>query len=509
LYRVCVLLFSLGLGACAAGHLAKTSAPVTATGSGIIADPPAATRKLSDAMNLVGEKNWPQALAALRAIIEGKSFGGLSVDYRYKALSTAGRVAIYHGPPKLGYEYLNRATTLPRADFDDWLERLRAADKLGRTASAIGTLTVLMQRWPDRSGQLNPDYILRIVSDAERSQHGAAFELLKALYAANWKLKWNIEPSAAWRDLALLLLENDRPADANNVAHRITDTYVLIAMRSDQRFDAVVAANPAQFDIEAAAEREFKARQAAADEAPHSLKLKSQVIDSLLRQQHYEAALAASDSVLMDIRSTNYPRKLYEDYEDERSWFLNLRSMALQRVGRWDDAVAQLNAASLLLEKDSGNVDEMIDLAYLYCELARPNEALSALGRVVAKTSPYGTMRMEAVRVDAYYQLADSKQVEHSLRYLRSHRADSPEAYEDALITVNQLDRAARELVADLLDEGRRQDALGRVQSYAPMPGTQRDMELESRRRAMIARPEVQAAILKVGRIANYPLEEE
>jgi hypothetical protein len=33
-------------------------------------------------------------------------------------------------------------------------------------------------------------------------------------------------------------------------------------------------------------------------------------------------------------------------------------------------------------------------------------------------------------------------------------------------------------------------------------------MELEARQRAMIARPEVQAAIRKVGRVASYRLEE-
>jgi tetratricopeptide (TPR) repeat protein len=498
-YRVCLLLFSLGLAACGAGRLAKSPAP----------EPPAATQQLAEAMELVAEKNWPQALEALRTIIEGKSFGGLSSDFRYKALSAAGRVAIYHGPPELGYEYLGRVVALPQSNYVDWLERLRMADKLGRKADSIGTLTALIRRWPDRAEELNADYILHAVDDAELSGHAAAIGLLEALNAAHWKLKWDIEPSAAWRDLALLLLENKRFAEANEVAHHVTDAYVLIAMRSDRRFDAVVAANPVQFDIEAAADREFNGRQAAAEKAPQSLKLRFLVIDSLLRQQHYEAALAASDSILLDIRSTNYPQRLYEDYDDERPWFLNLRSIALQRVGRWDEAVAQLNAASLLLEKYSGNVNELINLAYLYCDLARPKDALSAIGRLVAPTSPIGTMTKEAVRVDAFYQLGDSKQVEHSLRYLRSHRADFPGAYEVALITVNQLDRAASELVAELFDKDQRQDALEHLQHYAPTPGTQRHMDREARRRAVIARPEVQAAIRAVGRVETYPLEED
>jgi tetratricopeptide (TPR) repeat protein len=504
-----VLLVSLVLAACGTGRFAKSPTPPAAIAAGTSPDPPAATLQLAEAMKLVAQKDWPRALAALRTIIDAKSFGGLSGDFRYEALSTAGKVAFSHGPPELAYEYLGRVVALPQSNYVDWMERLQAADKLHRIADSIGTLTVLMERWPDRSGEMNPDYILRALSDAERLRHGGAFALLEALYAAHWKLKWDIEPSASWRDLVLFLLENDRFAAANDVAHHVTDTYVLIAMRADRRFDAVVAANPAQFDIEAAAEREFKTRQTAAERTPQSLELEVLVIDSLLRQQRYEAALAASDSVLLDIQSTNYPQKLYEDYDDERPWFLNLRSIALQRVGRWDEAVAQLSAASQLLEKYSGNVDELINLAQLFCDLARPDDALSALGRMVAGTSAFGTMRVEALRANAYHQLGDSKQVEHSLRYLRSHRADLPAAYADALITVNRLDRAADELVAELLDKVERQEALEHVQSYAPTPETPRNMEWDARRRAIIARPEVQAAIQEVGRIEAYSLEEE
>jgi hypothetical protein len=116
-------------------------------------------------------------------------------------------------------------------------------------------------------------------------------------------------------------------------------------------------------------------------------------------------------------------------------------------------------------------------------------------------------MQIEAVRVDAAYQLGDFKQVERSLQYLRIHRPDAPGAYEDALITVNQLDRAAYELITELMDTDQRQDALLSAQAFEPTPGTPRDMELAARRRAVITRPDVQAAIRKVGRVESYQLE--
>jgi hypothetical protein len=499
-YRIFLLPALLCLAACAAGpHAISIKGPP---------DSALASRQLDEAMNLVAEKNWPEAVVALRSIIEAKTFGNLPGEFKYRTLSTAGRVAFYHGPPQLGYDYLGRVIAMPQADFGDWLQRLRAAAQLGDEADSVSTLTVIMQRWPDRGRSLNPDYILKVANEAKQLPRVAAFALLQALYGAHWKLKWDIEPSATWRDLALLLLEKHRLTDAGDVAAHVTDVYVLIAMRADRHFDAVVAANPAQFDIEAAAEREFQGFEAAAEKAPHSLELKSHVIDALLRQQHYEAALAASDAILLDIRSTNFPRNLYEDYDEQAPWFLNYRDITLERVGRWDEALAQLMDASLMYENHESNVSQLINLGYLYCELRRPDDALAAIGRLAARTSADGTMQLEEVRLEAAEQLGDTKQVERSLQYLRIHRADAPAVYENGLIAVNQPERAAHELIARLLDPDRRQDALLEVQTFATAPGTPQDMELEARQRAMIARPEVQAAIRKVGRVASYRLEE-
>lgn len=501
------LLLALGIDACSSDHLTRpterpTAAPVTA-----VPELAKNSDPLAAASTLLAQKNWPQALAALESIIDSKTFNGLAPDVQYRALSTAGEVAAYHGSPRLAYEFLARAIAFPQADSGVWLERLRMAGKLGHDADAVGALAVVMKRWPDRGATLNADYVLEIAREAQHLPSDAALALLQALYDAHWKLQSGLEPSSSWRDMALLLLEKDRMAEANDVAGHITDVYVLIAMRADRRFDRVVAAHSAQFDIEAAAEREFQASQAAAERAPTSLEVRLRVIDSLLRLQHYEAALAASDSILSDIRSTNFPDRLFLDYDEERSWFLNLRSDALQRVGRWDDAVAQLSAASLVPEKYGGNVDQLTNLGDLYCTLQRPKDALSAIDSVSAKPSPYGAMQMESVRADAAYQLGDVKQVDRSLHYLRVHRAEAPGAYEAALIAVGQLDRAAHELVAELVNTTERQDALLSIQTFASAPGTPRDIDLAARRRAVIARPEVQAEIGKVGRIESYAVE--
>jgi len=463
-------------------------------------------QKGADAMKLVAEKNWPQAQVALQAVIEDKNFRNLPEGIQFQTLQLAGQVAVEHGQVKRAYDYFVRVTSFPQAGYKDWRNRLVVADGVGDLADIVRSLTLIVQRWPDHIAELGPDNIGRTLREAKKLPHGTALPLLLALYDAHWKLKWDIEPSESWRDLTLLLLEKGWLTKASDVAIHVTNVYVLIAMRVDRRFDAVVAANPAQFDIEASADREFLAFQAASEKAPHSLELKSHVIQALLAQQHYEAALAASDSILSDIRSTNFPSKLYEDYVEESPWFFTLRDIALERLGRWDDAVGQLSEASLLYGK-YGNGRQLIDLAHLYCALGRPKDALSTIDRTGAGLSAYGTMYVEVVRLEAAFQLGNSKQVARSLEYLGVHRADNPPAYLHGLIVVNQLDRAAHELVTQLRDEDGRQKALLIVQTFAPTRGTPRDLDLEARWQAVIARSDVQAAIHKVGRVEEYRLE--
>ncbi len=499
-------LLAVAVAGCTAGHPVTTAPPHAVGGAGVRPEAPGG-EPLERAMKLVADKNWPRATAALEAVIESMSFRVRPADDQFRILRTAALVCLEHGKPKLGLAYLGRAVAMPQAAFEDWAAQLAYAAKLGFEADAVRTLTLMAQRYPERLASLPSDAISEIVRKATDRSRSERLALLLALYHAQWRLQWNLEPSDSWRDLALLLEEQGRVAEAADVATHVTNVYVLIGMRSDRRFDGVAAQHPELFDIAAASDREMSRLQAAADATPRSLQLQCSVILGLLSRQHYEAALAAADSLLADIDSTNYPEKLFEDYHDERAWLLDLRAVALERVGRWDEAVEQLTAASRLFEKYGSNVSELIDLGDLYCSLGRPGDALAALAAINAPTSAFGAMQVEFVRLRAAEQRGDSPQVAQSLRFMRRHAKDAPTAYLDALFVVNRPEAAAREWIRQLLDRDLRQEALVAAQSYAAAPGTPDEALLDARRRAVMQRPDVQAAIQRVGRTAAYRLE--
>jgi len=447
--------------------------------------------------------DFGRQLTALQELIEAPAFKSLSVDDQFEALMRAARASLYSKQRALASDYIARVIALPGLGFEDQVGAVEQAREIGNWAVAVHCLTSIAHQWPERLAALRAGTVALLVHAADDLPRNDKFLLLQALYAARWKLEWDIEPSEYWRDLALFLIEKGSLGEAIDVSSHITAPYALIGMRADRRFDAVVSAHPDQFDVELAADQELRTLQSLSDEHPKSLWLKARVMEALQHKKHYAAMLAASDSVIQDIRATNFPDKLYDDYVQEHDAYFELRSIALEREERWDEAEAQMVAAAR-----DGSIDQIINLAYLYCALDRPKDALAVLGPVgPTRTSPYGAMQAEVLRLQSAVELEDRDQTSRSMQFLRSHHADAPRTYLYGLIVANQLDQAAHYLITELEDVGLRQSVLPEVQEYLPNPGTKTELEMEARWQSVIARKEVQTVIHKVGRIERFNLE--
>jgi beta-barrel assembly-enhancing protease len=480
---------ALGLQACVTG-----SALDTEKQRGLVAD------------KAFQEKNWPQAQIAYKSFIGGKGFTDLPPDEQYRALKNGAYVGLVHGDKALGYSYLLRSASMPMAGGADWSGIIVEAFILKHDEDAVRGLVILAQRWPAWLNLMDEHAFDNAVYAINRLPRDAQLKALWALYAANFKLKWGFEPSGGWRDLVLLLSEKDRLADAIEVSKRIDDSDVLMVMRADRRFDSVVAANPGHFDVEAAARQELRTAQELSDKNPHVLALKLGVLQALRHLRDYGAMLAASDELVEELKSTNFPQRLYPDYGETYNWVLDSRSVALQRLGKIDDAIVQLQAASRLTEDGAKNASQAINLGELFCEVGRPADALVAVS-TAGPVSEYGGMQVESVKLDAFVQLNDTQQIKRSLEFMQAHRADAPGEYVRALILTNQVDLAAQSLIAWVKDPKTRGMALGHVQEFAPHPLPAREQDYQALWRALIDREDVQEAIRKVGRVESYRLE--
>ena len=116
-------------------------------------------------------------------------------------------------------------------------------------------------------------------------------------------------------------------------------------------------------------------------------------------------------------------------------------------------------------------------------------------------------MVWESARACAYAQLNDQANLATPLQYLREHAKDGSQLFEVALLCAHDSDAVAKEIVARLVDPDTRQSKLAEIQDYLPEPGQSPwDKDTTARWLVVRGRPDVQAAIAKVGRIESYPI---
>ncbi len=453
-------------------------------------------------------RDFEQALQSLTLLANTRGFSTLSATEQLEALAMAGRAATELHQDRASWEFSRRATEIPGASPATWLARARSAQKAQEVSDEILSLATYFERSPEPLKLFRNEILFQTLRDAARLPVSSGLELryLRALYHAHWVLRDGQEPSYAWEKLALRLLEHGDEAEAAEVSTHIKNPDALIEMHIDRRFDPIVANHPDQFDVDAAASRQLRFIEAAVEREPQSLENKNSLIEALLRRQRYSAALEVTDSIEADRAGhqgdSNYLTRMESDY----NWTLDLRAHALTGLNRWEEAVLQLETANHLPENGSDNVSQAINLAELNNDVERPDQALVILNRVKGPLSPYGAAAAALERVRANVQLREEGEVAASLKFLSDHREDSLKLYQLALSDAGELDAAAQLMIERLTNPETRLEALDTVQHFAESPSTPVTAAEDARWEAVLARPEVRAAIEKVGRIETFSL---
>jgi TPR repeat protein len=368
---------------------------------------------------------------------------------------------------------------------------------------SIDALTILARRWPESLSTINHEVVLRAMGASfAREAKEKRFRLLETIYEAGWRPPVEGRAHWAWRDLASMLLERGRDDSAARVAALVTDVDVLISMRVDSRFDTIVQGDPARYDIARALASQLQRDRQALAKAPRSLKHLQALLGTLLKAGRAEEALGLADEAIA--RADASTASPFDD-ADKLNWIRDARSDASWQLGRWQQAVEELERAGKLAENGHLNVSQRINLAGLYCALDRPRDALATL-ESVGEMSSYGAMALRSVQLRAAIGLGDTAAAATTLAWIRDHHADAEDVFQRSLIYAGRLDEAARVLIARLKNPDHRSEALLSVQDYLPTPMTQRRREWDARWNQVRARADVRAAIASVGRVERFEL---
>lgn len=461
----------------------------------------AARDALVKAMGFTKSGKTADADAAFTKLLAMPGFDGLTAVQQHAALMVAGAVAFDKGDNTRALDLLKRSCGMEQSGVTEWKLRVYAAQRAGDAVDAGYALATVASRWPDAARGMDFRLVSRVLHDLPDAGTNR-YALLTALHQAKYNNP-TVDLSHWWRDLALLQLERGDIDQARATAAEVTDPYALVSMRADNRFAAVRQHLP---DVAADLEQRIQKLQAIAAQKPDELDPRVQLGYHLLYAGRFAEVVRLMDGAIATVNGPKGP-KAYSDYATEYAWILDLRSQALVYLGRGDDAVAQLLAASHLPEVQGDNVSQVINLASLYDDLGRPQQARATLADLqTADMSPYGRMQATVEHIASADELGDQAEVRRQLAYASAHRGDSLAGYQQALISADRLDDASQLLISRLRDPSERIDALMEVQDYKQPALPPRARKNLRRWQSVIRRPDVRQAIDRVGNIGSYPL---
>lgn len=326
----------------------------------------------------------------------------------------------------------------------------------------------------------------------------ARFNFILALWNANWAPQGN-SPAWVWRELASDLIAKGKPQQALQVVSRIVnDPYAILSMRADKAFDPVTALDPAWFEPADAFKRtEDYYRALMAGEPDKLLPVERLAWVLEVTGQYAEANALLTDA----LGSARVGR--WSDSASMLNWAVQRHAYILIDLGQVDDGLKEFEKAAQLPEDGRPNVSQVLNMAEAYARNGRPERALEIVKDGLV-ASAYGRMVINDDRAIAYFDLKDATALAATVTEAKSHAEDGLPVYENMALYVNDMDEAARILIRRLSDPEKYTDALQEVQAWKPA-SSDFDQEIARRRAAMVARPDVQAAIASRGRIYSYP----
>lgn len=439
---------------------------------------------------------WAQSNKVLVAALADPLFARLGKTEQAGVYSGAGWAALRLDENARARHMLAQAVKLDPDASEDWHLLAQTQAYLNDYEAAATTLITYVRRWPT---QLNDDkdFIARVIDGAEAGST-PRLQLLQALFRANW----NPEPvgvSGVWKELALSNIRLGRREDAREVITHITAPGDLVGVRSDRRFDGLFNPNEPRFQVEAAAVRRADLMRAFAQSHPKDLQPEVELAGALLALGRNEEVLDRADRALTRVQYGDGPFK----HASQKSRLMYVRSQALTRLGRFQEAQLQLEQAAKPDDQGKADVNQALNLGELYCSLGRADDALAA-ARSARDMNDFGKGVQAYVQHCAALLKHDPVRAERALAFLRAHKKDNEGPLLLALLRGNRIDEAAKSVIDRLAAEDTRNDTLVELQDYpqsTPPPGTQL---MSARWDALAARNDVMRAVEQVGRIQHY-----
>ncbi|WP_146907082.1 hypothetical protein [Arenimonas daejeonensis] len=280
-------------------------------------------------------------------------------NWQRDVLAGAGTAALQLDRNDVALRHFRAATASPANTAYDWqhlvlLEYLD--DRLEPAAQALHTLAT---RWPETARDTNKVLVGQLIYRLSAST-AISGEMIEAMLQAGWTPDVGGESSVAYR-LALAQVIAGRRDAARRTLEAVDDPDSLLMVRADLRFDGLYEVSDLRWDVGAAARRRVSDLRAEAILAPEQLEPVSALANAMLVVGDHEDLIAMVDEVKATLAQATAGKPPYRDAGEHLPWLLNTRSIALLRLGRFDEALAQLVEAASQPEYGQPNVSQVLN----------------------------------------------------------------------------------------------------------------------------------------------------
>jgi tetratricopeptide (TPR) repeat protein len=430
----------------------------------------------------------------------------LSAEERRALLSMTARALSSCDRASEAVDYLQRAIR-EAPEVDDVYRLSVLAHRQKQYALSLEAYLDYIARWPAAANEHDVPHVwglYRALADRPAQQR----RLLQAMFDARFDDP-TADSSEMWFQLARLHLQGGDVDSARAAARRITAADPIVRMRIDRRFDAIVDRTTDAFDASLRARQAVDALRAKAAARPRDLAVWVQLSYAMLTAGDHAGVIDTTTRLIEasgDAPAAGEKSKAYESL-DHRVWLFNNRAIALYRLGRPDEAVADLERAIAFDPEQGPNVSQTLNLGTLRCYMGHPREAAEGVA-TVKRMSTYGELVQAMVLLCAAVQRDDRAQTNNTLAFFRRHRDEQPEMLLHGLIWTGQLAEAERIYRRMLDDPASRADALMLAQTFLASPPQPGRRAYDRNRDALFARPGVQAAINAVGRVEQFAIHD-
>lgn len=415
--------------------------------------------------------------------------------------------AVRSGDGDGAYRYAVEDTALNDASDQIWRFRLLTELQKRQDIPAVATVEALTQ---GRTAVLNGTSMRWLVDLSQglkdRHQDDARRRLLKALLENGYTPDDPFERVDLFRQqyAEILYAAGDKAGAAAQI-QEIDEPYLANRISFDARFRSML---PASFDVRASVERRLDEARSLMRRHPDRLAPIVQAAIRLRQLGRPGEALA----VLETARPLVEREGAFTDASTQLNWWWDGIASSHAMLGQYDQAVAAMASGAGAQEQGGINVSQLINLAGVQTKFGKPELALATLAPFdVAKrpVSPFGEMALRSARGCANILAGRKEAAAADLAYARAHEIDGRRALAEIQLCMADLDGAAATIIRQLEDPDRRTATLVDLSDFDDPPVVLPADPIEENLKKVKARPDVQAAVARAGGTRRIHLQNQ